>query len=704
MNSKYLLISIIITLCAVGLYQLVNAGSLYYPEYKANVGQVADFELVAPFDFPILKSEEKIQQEYQQKLSALGKPHSFDPDVEFEAYANLDRLFALLHEAADTKKHEAIGITAKQQGFILDPSYLEMLRDPDDITQAYETIKSNLSYAYDVGIYANLNSDSILVVNDSGLRKHNVSRYFQPQQVTRLIVSLIGPYIGRILENNASALIRPNLTVDPAQYGKLKESVLNSIEHDVGMVSQGEILISKNQRLTEDDVNKINSLVEEYKARGNGKSALTQMMSSFGFLLYIFIIIFTFNFHLAQNRSRDAKKDSAMFMLNVGFLLLILMAMLTNNVFGLESIQVPFAMIVISAAILIGFDLAIFYSASAILLLGPFINWEVYSMGILFLASLLTLSLIQKFKSRHEFLRIWLFHFFSVNLVNLAFILYLFRGDELGPSMSAFAKNAGYLVVSTTITVLGCLSIVRYFEKRWNRATKDILLDLLDFNHPLLKKLATTAAGTYHHSLIVGNLAERASEAIGANALLARVGSYYHDIGKVSNPDIFTENNEVSSEIHAQYTPEESAEIIRNHVPEGVKLATKHHLPQAVIDIIKQHHGTSYIRYFLDIAQKNGEVEDPSVFRYPGPLPNTREATLVMIADIVESTTKSKNEANDEEIQKIIEDTVQRLIRNGQFDDSPLTLREIRITKEVMRPILESVYRKRLEYPEETTT
>lgn len=703
MNSKYILIAIIITLCATGIYQLTNPGGVSYPEFKISAGQVADFELAAPFDFPILKSEEQIQQEYQRKLSQSGRPHSLDPDVEFQAFRNLDRLFALLYEAAETNNIEAVGITAKQQGFVLDSSYLEMLRDPEDISQAYETIKSNLGYAYDAGIYTSVNSDSILIVTDAGLQKFNVSRYFQPEQVLRLIVSLIDPYIGRILEKNSSSLIQPNLTVDTREYERLKEIVLGSIEQESGMVNQGEILISENQRVTEDDILKLNSLVEEYKARGNEESAFLQLLGLFGFLLYIFIIVFTFNFYLGQVSSPDAKKDSALIMLNAGFLLLILTALLTTSVFGIEAMHVPFAMIAISAAILLGFDFAVFYAACSILILGPFINWEAYSMGILFLATLLTLSLIQRFRSRHEFLRIWFFLFFAINLVNLAFTLYL-RVNDLQQNLADFARNAGYSVVSTTITVLGCLAIVTYFERRWNRATKDILLDLLDFNHPLLKKLATKAAGTYHHSLIVGNLAERVAEAIGANALLARVGSYYHDIGKISNPEIFTENNEISSEIHEQYTPQESAAMIRNHVKEGVILGTKYKLPQAVIDIINQHHGTSYIRYFLDAAQKNGEVEDASAFRYPGPLPKTREATLVMIADIVESTAKSKAESSEEEIQKILDETVQRLIRDGQFDDSPITLKEIRITKEVMRPILESVYRKRLDYPEEATT
>ncbi|MBP7899326.1 MAG: HD domain-containing protein, partial [Candidatus Syntrophosphaera sp.] len=143
--------------------------------------------------------------------------------------------------------------------------------------------------------------------------------------------------------------------------------------------------------------------------------------------------------------------------------------------------------------------------------------------------------------------------------------------------------------------------------------------------------------------------------------------------------------------------------IIRDHVKEGVVLAQKYHLPQPVIDIINQHHGTSYIRFFLDAAQRKGEVTDLSAFRYPGPLPQTKEAALVMLADIVESTIKSKKDVTEEEIEKILDDTIQRLIREGQFNEAPITLKDLAKAKEVMLPILAGIYRKRIEYPEEAS-
>jgi len=310
---------------------------------------------------------------------------------------------------------------------------------------------------------------------------------------------------------------------------------------------------------------------------------------------------------------------------------------------------------------------------------------------------------MRNFKSRHDFLRIGVYFFLIINILAFALGMVSYSGNEPGEKFQYLLQNTGYSLLSTIIGILGAMGLVRYFEKRLNRATKQVLLELQDFNHPLLKRLATNAAGTYHHSLIVGNLAEQAAAAIGANPLLARVGSYYHDIGKSVHPELFTENNEDSSEFYDKYSPEESADIIRDHVKEGVALAQKYHLPQPVIDIINQHHGTSYIRYFLDVAQRKGEVTDLSAFRYPGPLPQTKEAALVMLADIVESTIKSKKDVTEEEIEKILDDTIQRLIREGQFNEAPITLKDLAKAKEVMLPILAGIYRKRIEYPEESS-
>jgi putative nucleotidyltransferase with HDIG domain len=262
------------------------------------------------------------------------------------------------------------------------------------------------------------------------------------------------------------------------------------------------------------------------------------------------------------------------------------------------------------------------------------------------------------------------------------------------------AVNMGYAFISATLSVIFMLFVVPYIENKWNLATKQRLLELLDFNHPLLKRLATEAVGTYHHSLVVGNLAERTAEAIGANPLLARVGSYYHDIGKIHKPVIYTENNPDSALIHDALQPFESAGMIKNHVTEGILLAKKYRIPEPIIEIIAQHHGTGYIKYFLDKAEKSRISINLDEYKYAGPRPQSKEAALVMIADIVESITKSWTDISVADIRRILDDTIYRLIREGQFDESAITMQDLVQVKSCMIPVLESIYRKRIQYPE----
>jgi putative nucleotidyltransferase with HDIG domain len=395
------------------------------------------------------------------------------------------------------------------------------------------------------------------------------------------------------------------------------------------------------------------------------------------------------------NTLEEKKSVTDFLPVNLGFVLVTIFAILTNHVFSLNNLLIPFALTAIAAAILVSVDYGILYSVCSMLIISPFINWESYPPVILLLSAISTLVLIKRQKAHHEYLSIWFYLVITVVSANLALSLY--KSDPL----NIVFRNIGFSVVSAAISIMGIIMIVPYYEKKWNRATKQTLLELLDFNHPLLKKLATSAVGTYHHSLIVGNLAERAAEAIGANPLLARVGSYYHDIGKIINTEIFTENNEESSEIHDGMTPDKSASLIKNHVLEGVTMARKYKIPQPVIDIITQHHGNSTIRYFHDQAEKMKLPSEGDTYQYPGPRPQSKEAALVMIADIVESTTKAKTIKDEKDIVKIIDDTISRLIREGQFDEAPITMKDLAVVKESMMPVLGSIYRKRLDYPDD---
>jgi len=234
------------------------------------------------------------------------------------------------------------------------------------------------------------------------------------------------------------------------------------------------------------------------------------------------------------------------------------------------------------------------------------------------------------------------------------------------------------------------------------------LLELADFNHPLLKLLSREATGTFTHSVTVGNLAEAAADTIGANALLARVGSYYHDIGKLSKPEYFIENQAFDVNRHDKLAPNLSAIIVLNHVKEGLRLANEYKLPKAIQDFIPSHHGTTRVEYFYDKARKS--AEDPedindADFRYPGPRPRSKETGIVMICETIEAVCRSLDKPTMATIEKVVASVIEKRLKEYQFDECPLTLADLNKIKGDLKtgtgilPILRGIHHLRVEYP-----
>jgi len=272
----------------------------------------------------------------------------------------------------------------------------------------------------------------------------------------------------------------------------------------------------------------------------------------------------------------------------------------------------------------------------------------------------------------------------------------LASGNSAGDALVSGSYGlAGGLV--TSVLMVGLLP---FFEFVFGVTTDITLLELGNPSHPLLKRLMTEAPGTYSHSVMAANLAETAAEAIGANQLLARVGAYFHDVGKVVRPAFFVENQAGGENPHDTTSPSLSARIIVAHVREGVQLAEEHGLPPEVVDIVRQHHGTSVVSYFYAKASKNGQPLLEADFRYDGRRPTTREAALVMMADIAEAGVRSLPKASPQRIEDMIRKMVRGKIDDHQFDETSLTIADIETIIRVYTRMLASVYHPRVEYPE----
>ena len=264
---------------------------------------------------------------------------------------------------------------------------------------------------------------------------------------------------------------------------------------------------------------------------------------------------------------------------------------------------------------------------------------------------------------------------------------------------AAFLQSVGYGLLTAVGSAAIAVLLLPLLEQLVRVTTDLTLLELADPSRPLLRRLATEAPGTWAHSVAMANLCEQACEAIGANGLLARVGCYYHDIGKLTAPQHFVENQLRAASPHDTLTPAESARAITAHVTAGVKLAEEYGLPAVVSDFIREHHGTTRVEFFLDRARKGGEDPDLTTYTYPGPTPRRAETAIAMLADSAEAAVRVLDDPSPEGVRSAIDALVARKIAHGQLDDAPLTLRDLARIKDEFTRILGGMRHHRVEYP-----
>ncbi len=421
--------------------------------------------------------------------------------------------------------------------------------------------------------------------------------------------------------------------------------------------------------------------------------SLTAVMALSQYSLIIPVLIFFMGFHLSF-----FGKANLRLLVNLGLLLAILM--LTIDVLRayphITPLYVPVASLVMLTMLLFH-DLQLVFLMSFIssMTIALMTGGGIVMMVTFFLSCLVGAYTVKGARTRGRLIAAG----FYVSLTQVLCAL------VLNPSLThaSFDLVLKPLFLNGIICFFVVVSTLKIFETIFGEITHFTLLELADSsNQPLLKKMILEAPGTYHHSLIVSNLAEAAADAIGAHGLLARVGSYYHDIGKMIKPEYFTENQMVSGNKHDDLEPSMSRLVILNHVKEGIELAKKHGLNQKIIDFIPQHHGTALIFYFYQraLAESGGDKIDEENYRYPGPKPQTRETAIVMLADSVEGATRSLDEHTPARVEDVVHKVINNKFIDGQLDECNLTLRDIEVIASVFARVLTAMYHGRIKYPE----
>ncbi len=362
---------------------------------------------------------------------------------------------------------------------------------------------------------------------------------------------------------------------------------------------------------------------------------------------------------------------------------------------------VPFAALMV--CVLIGAEIALFASFFLIIVFSSSLSTgHDFSFAIDFFSALATILFARTLHRRKEVFavcgKVWLSLiplFFAVNLIENTF----WNINIIVDLMSSFL-----FMTVTAVIVVGLLPIL---ESLFHVMTDMTLMEYMDPNNELLRRLSLEAPGTYQHCLVVGNLAEEAARAVGANGLFCRVSTLYHDIGKLFNPHYFTENQLGGFNIHQLLTPLESTHVIIAHVPEGEALARKYHLPQSFIDIIREHHGTTMVYYFYckQVEQMGGDATkvNKKLFRYPGPKPRSKESAIIMLADTLEAASRSMEEVNEETISEMIDKLIAEKAEDGQLDECQLTFEELGVVKKAMAKALLITRHLRVKYPERSS-
>ena len=318
-------------------------------------------------------------------------------------------------------------------------------------------------------------------------------------------------------------------------------------------------------------------------------------------------------------------------------------------------------------------------------------------MGIYIIASGLAGTLfLNKRNQRNNILYAGFFISF-INIVTILAILYLQNGHYGAKEYGVFILLAIISGISSAVLTIGFLP---FLETGFGVLSTIKLIELSNPNHPLLRKILTEAPGTYHHSVMVANLAESACEAIGANGLLARVGCYYHDIGKTKRPHFFIENQMNMGNPHDRIPPQASKNIIIAHATDGAELLRKYKMPKEIVDIAEQHHGTSLLKYFYYKAREKGGEVKAHDYRYPGPKAQTREVAIIGIADSVEAAVRSLNAPTTDQIDSLIKNIISDRLQDGQLDECDLTLKELEIVRNTLSETLKGIFHSRIEYPE----
>lgn len=504
--------------------------------------------------------------------------------------------------------------------------------------------------------------------------------------LTVIIESSLPQQIKNIASSMVENLIKPNFVFDQ----QATEEAVNEAMKDVApvVIKKNQIIVKEGEPVTEQQI-------EELRELGLLNDSNIKLYVYLSLALLIVLVLYVQYRYTYKYYRKIYDNFSKLLLISIINILAILIARVTTMY---SAFLIPFACAPILLTLLIDYKLSLVISVLNVILIGAATNFNGILIIVAILGTVLGSTILRRMQQRNDILYAALL----IALISSGVTLAL--GGLTTNNMYEIFLNTLLVAIGAILSGVLAVGILPFFESTFDIVTTVKLLELSNPNSPLLKKLLMEAPGTYHHSILVSNLAEVAAEEIGANSLLARIGAFYHDIGKTKRPYYFRENQIGIDNPHDKISSRLSAKIITSHVTEGEELAKQHNLPREIERFIVTHHGDTLVKYFYLTEKKNSDDPDSvkeEDFKYAGPTPSTKEEGIVMLSDSVEAAVRSIKDPNMDKIETMVNNIVKDKLESGQLNNCDLTLKDIEKIKKCFLKALNGIYHQRIEYPKE---
>lgn len=631
--------------------------------------------LYAPFDFPIYKDAEMLKVESDEVLKSVQPIFKYDNATTRQAKMKLN-------EAFESQWHAHHG--------------MQMEQNREALMELYDEIQEKGVVAYDKALSDFGPETMVSLVKDKTATTVSYGALYNTNSAREAVEQwTLESHPGidtQLLSSLVLNALRPNVSYDASMTKQVQDKALSKISLTYGMVQKDELIIAEGEIVDDADYAILNSLQKEYTTGSFARTDSKHVEFSQLFLVALLFIMVALYLKALHNKDVFAELSK----INLLLLLMVVMIIPSYWIMKLHPSFILMMPVVMLTMIMVTFfspGLTFTIQVITVLLISMAVPNPFQYIFMQLVASMIVIFILSHHKSRRHYFISSLLLFVAYFVVYLAFTLL--------SSTNIDWQVVGILALNALFTMLS-LPLIFLFEKLFGLTTSLTLMELNNTNTPLLRKLAATAPGTFQHSIQVANLCDEVLFAIGGDALLARTGALYHDIGKMNNPMYFTENQHGGYNSHNDISNVESAQIIISHVLDGIKMAQKERLPEQIIEFIRTHHGTRRTEYFYIMEKREhpDEEVDPADFTYHGPVPFSKETAVLMICDSVEAASRSIKEPDENNISSLVDNIIQKQMDDGQFHNVDLTMRDFTTIKKVLKKKLMSIYHVRIAYPD----